>query len=192
MLDSVTKHHDEVRLIQPTWHCLLRFRQRVKIEPGTDAAVHALRESLVRAHLTRMPPGWVASRDRAEARRAMRVVVIGAGPNGLVCAAHLAATGVEVTVLDQADRGFWGGISSADGPLPGFRHDICAGFFPLTRASPAFRSLGLDEVEWIDPPTVMAHPFRDGTALALERDIGATAAGLGSAGPRYERFIARL
>jgi hypothetical protein len=64
MLDSVTKHHDEVRLIQPTWHCLLRFRQRVKIEPGTDAAVHALRESLVRAHLTRMPPGWVASREQ--------------------------------------------------------------------------------------------------------------------------------
>ena len=122
----------------------------------------------------------------------MRVVVIGAGPNGLVCAAHLAATGVEVTVLEQGDRGFWGGISSADGPLPGFRHDICAGFFPLTRASPAFRSLGLDEVEWIDPPTVMAHPFRDGSALALERDIGATAAGLGSAGPRYERFMARL
>jgi hypothetical protein len=63
MLDPVPKHHDEVRLIQPTWHVLLRFRQRVKVERGTDAAVTALRESLERADLTRMPPGWVAGRE---------------------------------------------------------------------------------------------------------------------------------
>jgi hypothetical protein len=64
MLDPVYKHHDEVRLIQPTWHCLLRFRQRVRVEAGTEAATLALRESLERAHLTRMPPGWVAGRER--------------------------------------------------------------------------------------------------------------------------------
>jgi phytoene dehydrogenase-like protein len=121
----------------------------------------------------------------------MRVVVIGAGQNGLVCAAHLAAAGIEVTVLEQADSGY-GGISSVEGPLPGFRHDVCAAFFPLTRASPAFRSLDLHEIEWIDPPTVMAHPFRDGTALTLEREIAATAAGLGAAGQRYERFMRNL
>ena len=63
MLDPVPKHHDEVRAIQPTWHVLLRFRQRVKVAPGTDAAATALRESLERADLTRMPPGWVAGRD---------------------------------------------------------------------------------------------------------------------------------
>jgi hypothetical protein len=64
MLDRVAKHHDEVRAIQPTWHCLLRFRQRVKLEPGTDAAVEALRASLERADLTRMAPSWVAGRER--------------------------------------------------------------------------------------------------------------------------------
>jgi hypothetical protein len=64
MLDPVFKHHDEVTAIQPTWHCLLRFRQRVKLERGTDAAVAALRESLERADLTRMPPGWIAGRER--------------------------------------------------------------------------------------------------------------------------------
>ena len=64
MLDPVFKHHDEVAAIQPTWHCLLRFRQRVKLDPGTDAAVTALRESLERADLTRMAPGWIAGRDR--------------------------------------------------------------------------------------------------------------------------------
>lgn len=65
MLDPVFKHHDEVRVIQPTWHCLLRFRQRVRLPAGTDAAAGALRESLERADLTRMPPGWVAGRERA-------------------------------------------------------------------------------------------------------------------------------
>jgi hypothetical protein len=64
MLDSVAKHHDEVLRIQPTWHCLLRFRQRVDLPPGTDEAAQRLRESLERADLTRMTPSWVAGRDR--------------------------------------------------------------------------------------------------------------------------------
>jgi phytoene dehydrogenase-like protein len=121
----------------------------------------------------------------------MRVVVIGAGPNGLVCAAQLAAAGVDVVLLEQGEPGTFGGISSAEGPLPGFRHDICAGFFPLSLVSPALRPV-VDDIEWINPPTVMAHPFRDGGAIALERDIAATAAGLGPEGARYERFMSRL
>jgi hypothetical protein len=64
MLDPVAKHHDEVGMIQPTWHCLLRFRQRVKLDRGTDAATAALRESLERADLTRMAPPWVSGRER--------------------------------------------------------------------------------------------------------------------------------
>lgn len=64
MLDPVPTDHDEVRFVQPTWHCLLRFRQRVEVERGTDAAVSALRESLARADFTRMPPAWIAGRER--------------------------------------------------------------------------------------------------------------------------------
>jgi hypothetical protein len=64
MLSAVAKHHDEVHAIVPTWHCLLRFRQRVRVDPGTDAAVRALHESLERADLTRMPPGWIAGREK--------------------------------------------------------------------------------------------------------------------------------
>jgi hypothetical protein len=64
MLSAVAKHHDEIHAVTPTWHCLLRFRQRVKVPAGTDAAVRGLHDSLERSDLTRMAPGWVAGRDQ--------------------------------------------------------------------------------------------------------------------------------
>src|SRR5436190_5565875 len=90
MLDPVIKHHDEVRSIQPTWHCLLRFRQRVKVERGTDAAVEALRDSLERADLTRMAPGWIAGRERGAQMWAIDddlAYPLSPGPNGTWTAA---------------------------------------------------------------------------------------------------------
>lgn len=62
-LDAVSTGHPEVALIQPTWHCLLRFRQRAKPPPGTEAAVAALRESLGRADIARVPPSWLSGRS---------------------------------------------------------------------------------------------------------------------------------
>jgi phytoene dehydrogenase-like protein len=108
-----------------------------------------------------------------------RVAVIGAGPNGLVCAIRLAAAGLEVSVLEQASQP-GGGVKSAEDTLPGFVHDRCAGFFPLTAASPAFRGLGLERhgLDWVDPAIPMAHPFADGSAIALHRDLNATVASL--------------
>ena len=47
-------------------------------------------------------------------------------------------------------------------------------------------------LRWITPPTVMAHPFEDGSALALHRDVGATAASLGTAGAAWEQAMAQL
>src|SRR3954466_12761385 len=111
-----------------------------------------------------------------------RVLVIGAGHNGLVCATHLAAAGVDVLVVDQAPRP-GGATTSTARTLPGFVHDDHAAFVPMTVASPAMRELDLERegVRWIRPETVMAHPFEDGTAIALRRDVGETAASLGGA-----------
>lgn len=123
--------------------------------------------------------------------------MIGSGPNGLLCAIRLAAAGLEVTVLEQAAHA-GGGVSSSEATIPGFVHDLCAGFFPLTAASPAFARLGLERhgLEWINPPVPMAHPFGDGTAIALHRDVGATAASLEraatGAGRAWEGFVAPL
>jgi phytoene dehydrogenase-like protein len=107
------------------------------------------------------------------------VVVIGAGSNGLVCAIHLARAGLDVTLLEHAP-GPGGASSSVDATLDGFVHDHCAAFNPMTVASPAMRELHLEAegLRWVNPDTVMAHPFPDGTAIALHRDIHTTAESL--------------
>jgi phytoene dehydrogenase-like protein len=102
------------------------------------------------------------------------VLVLGAGHNGLVAAVRLADAGLQVTVLEQG-RTPGGAVKSAEDTLPGFIHDRCAGFLPLTVASTAFEGLDVRErIEWVNPPVAMAHPFLDGTAVALHRDVGAT------------------
>jgi phytoene dehydrogenase-like protein len=52
------------------------------------------------------------------------VVIIGGGHNGLVCAAYLAAAGLEVTVLER--RGVVGGAAVTEEFHPGFRNSVAA------------------------------------------------------------------
>lgn len=108
-----------------------------------------------------------------------RTIVIGAGSNGLVAAIHLARAGLDVTVLEHSPRP-GGASSSTESTLPGFVHDHCAGFNPMTVASPAIRELELEAegLSWVVPDAVMAHPFADGTAIGLHRDLEATVASL--------------
>ena len=110
--------------------------------------------------------------------------MIGAGSTGLVCAIHLARAGLEATVLEHAPRP-GGACSSVASTEPGFIHDHCAGFNPMTVASPAIQELELEAegVRWITPDAVMAHPFEDGTAIAAHRDVGATAESLEATHP---------
>ena len=116
-------------------------------------------------------------------RAPRRVLVIGAGHNGLVAALRLADAGLDVTVLEHSELP-GGAVKSAADTLPGFVHDRCAGFLPLTVASPAFEGLGVRErIDWIDPPVAMAHPFLDGTAIALHRALGPTCESLEAAAP---------
>jgi phytoene dehydrogenase-like protein len=119
-----------------------------------------------------------------------RAVVIGSGPNGLVGAIELARAGFSVIVHEAAET-IGGGLRTEELTLPGFRHDVCSAIHPMGRDSPAFRALDLP-VDWIDAPAASAHPFDDGTALLLERDIDATAGSLGADAAAYRRLVSPL
>lgn len=106
------------------------------------------------------------------------VVLIGAGPNGLAAAITLARVGWSVRVIEAAAT-VGGGTRTAELTLPGFRHDVCSAVHPLALSSAFFRDLPLERygLQWIHPPLPLAHPLDDGTAVALERSVEATAAG---------------
>ncbi len=106
-------------------------------------------------------------------------VVIGAGPNGLVAANVLAGHGWEVTVL-EADAVAGGGVRSSEFVEPGFVSDHCSAFYPLSVASPAMRSLSLEDygLRWRHAPLVLAHPTADDGSAVLSRDGDATARSL--------------
>ena len=103
-------------------------------------------------------------------------IVIGAGPNGLVAANHLADRGWSVLVL-EAEPDIGGAVRSARDVHPDFIHDTFSSFYPLAAASPAIRSLGLEQhgLVWAQSPAVLGHPLPGGDWALLHRDREATA-----------------
>src|SRR5882724_9738387 len=123
----------------------------------------------------------------------MNAMVVGSGPNGLSAAIVLAQAGLSVEVHETAPV-IGGATRSAELTLPGFLHDMGSAVHPMALTSPFFSTLPLAEhgLKWIWPEASLAHPFDDGTAVLLERDISATAAQLGSAAGAYRRLFEPL
>jgi phytoene dehydrogenase-like protein len=117
-------------------------------------------------------------------------VVVGSGPNGLSCAATLATRGVEVTVIEAAER-IGGGTRSSELTLPGLVHDDCSATHPMSPGSLALASLQLERhgLEWASPEIDLSHPFDDGTAATMLRSVERTVEGLGAAGPAWRRLF---
>jgi phytoene dehydrogenase-like protein len=103
-------------------------------------------------------------------------VVVGAGPNGLVAANHLADAGWSVLVL-EAQPEVGGAVRSAEDVHPGFVHDTFSSFYPLAAASPAITGLDLERhgLRWRHAPAVLGHPTPDGEWALLHRDRDVTA-----------------
>ena len=117
-------------------------------------------------------------------------MVVGSGPNGLAAAIVLAQAGISVEVRETAEIA-GGGARSGELTIPGFTHDLGSAVHPLAVASPFFSTLPLADhgLKWIWPAAALAHPFDDGTAVTLERDVEATAGQLrGDAGAYRNLF----
>src|SRR5205823_5743433 len=121
--------------------------------------------------------------------KSRRAVVVGSGPNGLAAAIVLAEAGLDVEIFEaEAQPG--GGARTLELTIPGFQHDFGSAVHPLAVGSPFFSSLPLSSygLEWIHSPAPLAHPFDDGTAVMLERDLNLASRVLGQDGGAWDRL----
>ena len=120
-------------------------------------------------------------------------VVVGAGPNGLAAAIHLARNGIDVQVLEAAET-IGGGARSGELTVPGVIHDHCSAAHPMGVGSRFYQEIDLGRygVTWKWPEIDCAHPLDDGTAGVLYQSIEKTIAGLGSDGRRWRLAVSDL
>lgn len=122
-----------------------------------------------------------------------RAVVVGAGPNGLAAAIHLARHGVDVQVLEAGET-VGGGARSAELTVPGVIHDVCSATHPFGVGSPYWQEIDLPRygLVWKWPEIDCAHPLDDGTAGVLYQSLDRTVAGMGIDATRWRLAVGGL
>ena len=119
-----------------------------------------------------------------------KACVIGAGPNGLSAAIVLAQAGLQVDVF-EAETVPGGAARTLELTRRGFLHDFGSAVHPMAASSPFFSSLPLRDhgLEWIHSPSPLAHPFDDGTAVTLERNLWEAESWLGPDGKAWRELM---
>ncbi len=98
------------------------------------------------------------------------VVVIGAGPNGLMTAAYLAKAGLKVALVERRYE-IGGGLATEEIIFPGYYSNIHAVYHMMVDFMPVLRDFDLSRhgLVWIKPNLQTAMVFEDGTSLQLTR-----------------------
>jgi phytoene dehydrogenase-like protein len=106
-------------------------------------------------------------------------VIVGAGINGLTCAALLGKRGKKVIVLEREEVA-GGCMRTAEITAPGYLHDVMATTFVLFITSPAFAELGADlgrhGLDFAHTPHPTGVLLPDGRSLVLTKDRDANVA----------------
>jgi phytoene dehydrogenase-like protein len=125
------------------------------------------------------------------------VVVVGAGHNGLTCAAYLARAGVDVLVLEARDA--VGGCASTVAALDGARVNVCNCDHGLVRATGVIEELDLAAhgLRYFDlEPSLLAIPWDGDTPWLLFADVQRTLEAIALAHPHelpgYRRYLDEL
>ena len=125
------------------------------------------------------------------------VVIIGAGHNGLVCAAYLLKAGYSVALLEK--RAIPGGGATTEESMPesapGFKFNLCAIDHEFIHLGPVVEELELNkyglEYLYCDPVTFCPHP--DGKYFLAHKSVEKTCAEIARYSPRdaekYGEFI---
>ncbi|HEX2910501.1 MAG TPA: NAD(P)/FAD-dependent oxidoreductase [Chloroflexia bacterium] len=124
------------------------------------------------------------------------VIMIGAGHNGLTCAAYLAKAGYKVLVLER--RHIVGGAVVTESDLvEGFKLDTCSSFHVVINGTPVVQDLELEKfgLEYIEVDPWGFAPFPNGNYIIFYRDVDKTAETIARFSPRdaeaYRTFMRR-
>lgn len=121
-----------------------------------------------------------------------RVVVVGAGPNGLTAAAYLSRAGCDVTVVEKnVETG--GGLVTEE--IAGFKLNLHATYMMLGEMMPPYRDLGLRDlgVDFIRPDAQVSFLFDDHRSFTLftqlDRSVSSVEALSPTDGPRVRSLL---
>ena len=104
------------------------------------------------------------------------VVIIGAGPNGLVAGAYLSRAGLKTLIVEKRlEAG--GGLATEESTLPMVLHNTHSIYNMMVDYAPAYKDLRLEEdylIKYVRPALQFVMPFKDGKSLCLYTDVEKT------------------